>query len=197
MFNNDIWLQQVQEDTIDPAREIIDPHHHLWQTPELLYDLKELQADINSGHNVTKTVFMECSSSYRTDGPEHMKCVGETEYVAMRAAASKQAGGIEIAGIIAHADLTHANLDDILDAHIAVGQGLFRGIRHAGAWLANPAGLLIPPPAPEGLYAQKAFRKGVARLGERGLTYDTWHYHPQNLEFRDLAQASSRHHARA
>jgi predicted TIM-barrel fold metal-dependent hydrolase len=29
----------------------------------------------------------------------------------------------------------------------------------------------------------------VALLGERGLTYDTWHYHYQNREFLDLARA--------
>jgi predicted TIM-barrel fold metal-dependent hydrolase len=30
----------------------------------------------------------------------------------------------------------------------------------------------------------------VRRLGERGLTYDSWHYHYQNREFLDLARAS-------
>jgi predicted TIM-barrel fold metal-dependent hydrolase len=39
------------------------------------------------------------------------------------------------------------------------------------------------------LYADPRFRAGVARLGERGLTYDTWHYHYQNQEFADLARA--------
>src|SRR6185436_16392592 len=29
----------------------------------------------------------------------------------------------------------------------------------------------------------------VARLGARGLTYDTWHYHFQNREFLELARA--------
>ncbi|WP_262694563.1 amidohydrolase family protein [Kordiimonas aquimaris] len=189
MFNNDAWLDQVTETTIDPAREIIDPHHHLWQIPELLYDLKDLQADTGAGHNIIKTVFMECGSSYRSDGPEHMKCVGETEYIAARAAQSNAADNIEIAGIIAHADLTNPALDDVLDAHLEASNGLLRGIRHAGAWSPHPEALTIPPPAPQNLYAQENFREGVARLGERGLTYDTWHYHPQNLEFQDLAKA--------
>jgi len=41
----------------------------------------------------------------------------------------------------------------------------------------------------EGLYADPAFRAGVARLGARGLTYDTWHYHHQNRDFLALARA--------
>jgi hypothetical protein len=24
------WLDQVIETTIDPAREIVEPHHHMW-----------------------------------------------------------------------------------------------------------------------------------------------------------------------
>ena len=29
VFNNSDWLAQVQEDIVDPDREIVDPHHHL------------------------------------------------------------------------------------------------------------------------------------------------------------------------
>ena len=28
------WIDLVQEEIIDPEREIIDPHHHLWHGPE-------------------------------------------------------------------------------------------------------------------------------------------------------------------
>src|SRR4029077_18990248 len=43
--------------------------------------------------------------------------------------------------------------------------------------------------APAGLFEDPAFRAGVARLGARGLTYDSWHYHYQNPEFLALARA--------
>lgn len=43
--------------------------------------------------------------------------------------------------------------------------------------------------APRGLYADAHFRRGVARLGERGLTYDTWNYHHQIRDFTALARA--------
>ena len=37
--------------------------------------------------------------------------------------------------------------------------------------------------------SNEAFRAGVARLGERGLTYDTWLYHFQINDFVELARA--------
>ena len=45
-------------------------------------------ADTGSGHNVRSTVFIECRSMYRKDGPEEMRPVGEVEYVQGQAAAS-------------------------------------------------------------------------------------------------------------
>ena len=56
------WLAQVKEDIVDSERPIIDPHHHLWHDRGSIYLTKELQADTGSGHNVTKTVFMECAT---------------------------------------------------------------------------------------------------------------------------------------
>lgn len=190
MFNNTAWLNQLREDVIDPGREIVDPHHHLWPKPHLSYDLEELWSDTGDGHNVVQTVFMECGAAYRTDGPEHLRCVGETEFVT---AAAERAGAApekaQIAGIIAHADLRRPDLDTILDAHEEAAKGRLRGIRHAGARDAHPEALTIPGRAPEGLYSDPDFRRGVARLGERGLTYDTWNYHHQIRDFAALARA--------
>lgn len=190
MFNNTEWLSQLREDVIDPAREIVDPHHHLWPKPHLSYDLEELWSDTDDGHNVTATVFMECGSAYRKDGPEHLRPVGETEFVTAaseRAAQSPEKA--QIAAIIAHADLRRDDLDETLDAHEAAAKGRFRGIRHAGACDPNPEALSIAGRAPRGLYADAHFRRGVARLGERGLTYDTWNYHHQIRDFTALARA--------
>ena len=190
MFNNNDWLAQVTEPIIDPGREIVDPHHHLWPQPHMAYNMAELLADARSGHKVVETVFMECGASYLSEGPEHLRPVGETRFVAAAAAiAAADPRGPRITGIVAHADLTHPDLDRILDAHEAAAGGLFRGIRHAGARDREPDKLRIPGRAPEGLYADPAFRRGVARLGARGLTYDTWHYHHQNQAFCELAKA--------
>lgn len=186
------WLDQVSEEVVDPERPIIDPHHHLWRREDIGdYVVADLHRDTGSGHRVEKTVFVECGASYRTDGPAHLRPVGETAFVAALAEESRQAGGAEIAGIVAHADLRldPDRLDEVLDAHVSAGRGLLRGIRHAGAHALHPETLSIPGRAPAGLYADPAFRAGVRALGERGLTYDTWHYHHQNLEFADLAAA--------
>jgi L-fuconolactonase len=181
------WLDQVIEDVVDPDRRIIDPHHHMWRAGGALpYTLADLHADIASGHRVEHTVFMECGSSYRADGPEHLRSLGETEFVASEAA--NDALGT-IVGIVGHTDLRRDDLDDTLDAHIAVGGGLFRGIRDALSRAEHPEALTIPGQAPAGLYADASFRRGVTRLGERGLTYDSWHYHYQNREFLELARA--------
>ena len=187
---SDPWLDQVNEPIIDPDRPIVDPHHHLWSRPNSTYVLEHLWADTGSGHNITKTVFLECGASYREDGPEHLKPVGETEFVEAIAGESRSGGGAVISAIVSRADLRLDELDEVLDAHEAAAKGLFRGIRHAGARDPHPEALSIPGRGTEGLYADEAFRRGVARLGERGYTYDTWHYHHQNGEFRDLAEAA-------
>ena len=149
------------------------------------YGLDELRADAGSGHDVVRTVFVECRASYRDGGRPELAPVGETEFVAASAAAS---GGL-IAGIVAHADLRLPNLDDVLDAHLDAGRGLLRGIRHSLARGERADGLTIPGRAPAGLSEDPAFHAGAARLGARGLTYDTWQYHYQAREFLDLARA--------
>jgi predicted TIM-barrel fold metal-dependent hydrolase len=181
----DEWRDLVDEPVVDPDQRVVDTHHHLWPSDgPLPYELEDLRADVASGHRVERTVFVECRAAYRTDGPAEFAPVGETEFVASAARASD---GL-IGGIVGHADLRLANLDDVLDAHVDAGNGLFRGIRHALSRSDASAGLSIPGRAPEGLSADPAFRAGVARLGARGLTYDCWHFHYQNNEFLDLAR---------
>ncbi len=180
------WRAQVAEPVIDPDQRIIDPHHHLWPTGGVLpYTLDDLLADVRCGHRVEHTVFMECRTMYRADGPAHLAPVGETEFVA---AAAEQSGGV-IAGIVGHADLRLAELDEVLDAHVEAGRGLFRGIRDALCRADPSEGLMIRGGAPAGLFEDPAFRAGVKRLGDRGFTYDTWQYHFQAHELLALARA--------
>jgi len=190
MTEHETWLEQVTEPILNPDREIVDTHHHLWRRPNWIYELDELWADTGAGHNVVQTVFLECGSAYFDDGPQHLRPVGETQYVARIAeASSRDATQATIAAIVARADLASPQVDEILDAHIEAGKGLFRGIRHAGARDPHPEALSIAGQAKQGLYADPDFRRGVARLGERGFSYDTWHYHHQNQDFCELARA--------
>ncbi|MCB0981727.1 MAG: amidohydrolase family protein [Acidimicrobiaceae bacterium] len=183
------WLDLVDEEVVDPGRRIVDPHHHLWPPGGALpYGLEQLHADaIGGGHRVVRTVFVECHAAYDRHDPDHRAPLGETRFVAGEALGDPHR---LIGGIVAHTDLRdHDHLDEMLDAHNEAGQGLFRGIRHAGSRAPDGAVLAIPGRAPAGLYLDAAFRRGVARLGERGLTYDTWHYHFQNQDFLALARA--------
>jgi predicted TIM-barrel fold metal-dependent hydrolase len=186
------WLDQVKEEVLDPGRAIVDPHHHLWRHPGLSpYLLDDLWADTGSGHNVEKTVFMECGAEYRADGPESQRSLGEVDFVVDLAKQSARGDGAKIAALVSHVDLRLGDgLEDLLAQHAAAGDGLFRGIRHAGARDDdNSEVLMIPGGAPEGLYRDREFRSGVALLGRLGLTYDTWHYHPQNPAYAELARA--------
>ena len=191
-FDRADWLLQVTEEVIDADRPIIDPHHHLWSRPDIGdYLLADLHGDTGSGHRVEKTVFVECGASYLNEGPEHMRPVGETEFVARIAAQSDTGEGAAIAGIVAHADLRldRGQLDEVLDAHEAAGGGRFRGIRDAGAHALDPSELMLAGREHDNVYADDGFRAGVRHLGTRGLTYDTWHYHHQMRDYLDLARA--------
>ena len=188
---NHAWLAQWQEEILDPERPIVDPHHHLWDVPDwdTCYLLDELLADVNSGHNIVATVFLQCWSMHKADGPEAMQPIGETEFVNGIAAmsASGNYGPTKVcAGIVGTADLRLGEaVREVLEAHIRAGGGRFRGIRHSVAWDA-----VIPASqsAPAHLLEDPAYQAGFAQLAPLGLTYDAWLYHPQLPELISLAR---------
>ena len=198
LSSNEQWLDLVKEEIIEPDLPICDPHHHLWdrnshQPIQPRYLLDEILEDINGGHNIVSTVFIECGAMFKTDGPEHMKPVGETEFVNGIAAMSDSGiyGNAKIsAGIVGTVDLTIGELSgEVLDAHIAAGGGRFRGIRRAVAWDAADVIRNHRTEPPAGLLLQDKFRRGFAELGPRGMTFEAWCYHPQIAEVTDLARA--------
>jgi predicted TIM-barrel fold metal-dependent hydrolase len=180
------------EEVLEPALPICDPHHHLWDHPGRRYLLDELLADTGSGHDVRATVFVECLSMYRAEGPVPLRPVGETEFVNGIAAmsASGRYGPTRVAaGIVAFADLSLGDgVGAVLDAHLAASPRL-RGIRHATAWDASEAIRNAHTKPPAGLLGAAGFRRGFAELARRGLTFDAWLYHPQLPELTDLARA--------
>src|SRR5437016_13396226 len=102
-------LGRNMEEVLEPGLPICDPHHHLWDHPGRRYLLDELLADTGSGHDVRATVFVECLSMYRAQGPASLRPVGETEFVNGIAAmsASGRYGPTRVAaGIVSFADLT-------------------------------------------------------------------------------------------
>ena len=92
-YGGNDWLALTQEPTLEPEIPICDPHHHFWdfrseRIPYQRYLLHELAADVNCGHNVRSTVFIEARSMYRPDGPVELRPVGEVEFVQGLAAAA-------------------------------------------------------------------------------------------------------------
>jgi L-fuconolactonase len=184
------WLARNTEQPVDPGQRICDPHHHLWDHPADRYRLAELRADTGAGHRVERTVFVECTSAYRDDGPEAMRPVGETEFVAAQAAGSAATPGAQIAGIVGFADLTLGDaVSDVLDAHVEAGDGRFRGVRHASAFDPSPDIRVSHTKPPPGLLGDPSFRSGFAALGRAGLSFDAWLYHPQLTELAELCRA--------
>ncbi len=178
------------EPILDPERRIVDPHHHLWPgAPGVAYLLDELRADTGGGHNVEATVFIECGTAFRTEGPEPLRAVGETDYVRKIAEASRDGRGARIAGIVGATDLRLPEVQTVLDAHVEAGGGLFKGIRHGAAWDPSPDIRVSHHNPPAQLLLDDTFRAGFARLAPLGLSFDAWLYHRQIPELTNLARA--------
>lgn len=188
------WLTQVEEETIDPDQPVCDPHHHLWDFPGSRYLLEEFRKDTQSGHKIVSTVFVECATSYRRDGSDAMKPIGETEFVT---ALTEDAAGLDenrtavAAGIIGFADLTLGlQLPAVLDAHESACKGRFRGIRHAMAWHASDSVNNAHSQPHQGLMEERAFIEGLKLLGDRDLIFEAWLYHDQLPQFIELAKSA-------
>ncbi len=190
MFDRAQWLAKLSEPALEPALPVIDPHHHLWDMPGSRYLLDELLADTGSGHNVVATVFVECRAMCRSDGPVHLRPVGETEFV--NGVAAQSASGMygptrACAGIVSHANLAlGAAVGEVLDAHMAASSR-FRGIRHSTGWDADDAIQNSATNPPKGQMLEAQFRQGATQLVKRGLSFDSWFFHPQLPELADFA----------
>src|SRR5215831_10335991 len=101
------WLALHTEDVIDPARRIVDPHHHLWDRGGQRYMLEEMVADIATGQ------------------------VEFANGVAAVSASGSYGNALICAGIVGHVNLLLGEgAKAVLEAEIAAGGGRFRGIRH-------------------------------------------------------------------
>jgi predicted TIM-barrel fold metal-dependent hydrolase len=197
-FGGNDWLALTPEPALDPDLPICDPHHHFWdlrtaRIPYQRYLLHELADDINSGHNVRSTVFVEARSMYRTDGPEEMRSVGEVEFVQGLAAAS--ASGLYGPGRAAASIVGHANLllgervEAVLEALQAASPNRFRGIRHSVTWDPHPELENTAAHNMQGQLSNETFRAGARVLARMGFSLEGWMFFPQLPELADFAKA--------
>ncbi|WP_198598225.1 amidohydrolase family protein [Mangrovicella endophytica] len=185
------WLSQHSEVALDPGLEIVDSHHHLWDRPENPYGAADFLNDAAAGHRIVSSVFIECGTHYRSDGPVEFRPVGEVAF------AAGVAGGIDAqvatsvsAAIVGHVDLTSPEAEAVIAAEQAAAQGRLRGVRQIAAWHADPAArasLASPPPD---LLSDARFHKGLRVLAARGLSLDVFVYHTQLGQLLDLVQAN-------
>src|SRR6266576_6191215 len=187
------WLAQRNEEVLDSGHPIVDPHHHLWDRGGQRYMIEEMAADIASGHNIVATVYVDCRSMYRAQGPEAFRPVGEVEFANGVAAMSASGGygpAAICAGIVGHVNLLLGEgARPVLEAEIAAGNGRFRGIRHSSAWDAEVGVAGMYATRPKGLLLDSTFRKGFSCLAPLDLSFDAWLFHPQLPELTDLARA--------
>jgi L-fuconolactonase len=192
------WLALTQEPILEPDLPICDPHHHFWdlrteRVPHQRYLLHELLEDIQGGHNVKTTVFIEARAMYRADGPEEMKPVGEVEFVQGLAAAS--ASGIygpsrAAAAIVGHANLNLGDrVEPVLEALQAASPNRFRGIRHSVTWDDNPEIENTAAHRQKGQLLSDQFRAGARVLARMGFSLEGWLYFQQLPELADFAKA--------
>src|SRR6267154_2449237 len=124
------WLaKRPPEAALEPGLPIIDPHHHLWDTP-----VRE--------------------------------------------------------AIIGWADLMlGAKVRTVLEAEIEAGGGRFRGVRYGTSHDDSVVGKHVSRQIPPHRLLDPTFREGFAELGTLGLSFDSWHFHPQLPDLVDLARA--------
>jgi predicted TIM-barrel fold metal-dependent hydrolase len=194
MPTNPEWLAKTIEPALEPELPIIDPHHHLWDMDPATwgrYLPDDFLADVSAGHRVIGTVFVDCQMMYRERGPEALRPVGETEYIASvadRFARERSERPGLCCAIVSHADLFLGDrVAETLEAHLAASTR-FRGIRHTTAWDAFPGALHPGATARAGMLLDTTFQAGFARLAPLGLSFDAWLYHPQLPELTSLAR---------
>jgi predicted TIM-barrel fold metal-dependent hydrolase len=188
---DEAWLASHVEEILEPGLPIVDPHHHLWDRPGNVYMLPELVADLASGHAVKATVFEECHSMYRIDGPVELRSLGETEFVTGVAAMSASGGygpARACAAMVGNIDLMRGgDVARVLELHIAASGGRFSAVRYSTAWHPSESVPNVVPDARR--LAEPLVRQGLACLERRNVAFDAWVFHNQIDEVADVAAA--------
>lgn len=201
----------AREEALDPNLLIIDSHHHLWVLPATYfagedqaagwireslavlrkrahYLLEDFVADVDHGHNLLATVFIESGTMYRRDGPEALRAAGEVEFANGMAAMAESGifGPARVAAaLVGHADLSAGErVEDAIAALSRAGNGRFRGLRYTVShdpeiWNTAPAGLLL----------DTKIQAGARCAGRLGLSLDVMLLEPQLGELAQFADA--------
>jgi predicted TIM-barrel fold metal-dependent hydrolase len=144
-----------------------------------------LLKDISGGHNVVKTVAIECGYKYRNSGPVSLRPIGETEFLVK---IDSQNQGIEVAaGIVGFADLALGDaVAPVLEAHLEAGKSRLKGIRFSTDWDAGKE--FYSHAVTSNRLADSTVQKGFAQLSKYNLSFDALLYFHQLNGLVDLAK---------
>lgn len=189
----------TDDQVLDPNIPIIDAHHHLYRypgkfLPKRRYMIEDFERDLESGHNVVASVYLECGFMHYQHGPEWLRTVGEAAYVdsIARLSATGLYGKTRMcAAFVGEADLTRgAAVGEVLDALDMASGGRLRGIRLVANWDADSTvNTGTRAMAPSALFQDPALHAGLAQMQARGLVCDAWQYFPQLPGLGGLADA--------
>ena len=188
-FNKASWLNMTSEKVLDPELPICDAHHHLMERDGEAYMLGEFLGEIREGHNLRRTIYVDCGKHHRQEGPVQLRPVGETEYARdISGKYSIGSGSVEIAaGMVAFAELTLGDaVKSVLEAHIQAGGKMVRGVSYPCIFDPDPK---VNTRSPAKIMMDLKFRQGFACLKQYGLSFDAWLYFHQLDELKSLAKA--------
>ena len=182
------------EPIINPEMSIIDAHHHLFNRPPLRYMLDEYLADVNAGHKIVGSVYVETQAFAKIDGPQWLRPLGEIEFANGVGAigASGVYGDCRVcAGIVGYADLRLGDqVAELLDRALQVAPNRFRGVRQVTIDDPTEAPYrYITTRPPRGVMQNPGFRVAFGHLAKRGLSFDAAMFHHQMPEVIALADA--------
>jgi predicted TIM-barrel fold metal-dependent hydrolase len=185
------WLALRTEAPLEPAQPILDAHIHLWNGNRGRFIANEFRSGAQ-GHNVLAALFVQCYTHYRPCGPDLEQPLGETEFVVKLAEAENlvEEAPVMAPSIVGFANLAYgARIRPMLEQHIQLAKGRFRGVRHGLQYSASGVGRNGPWQPANGQMYTADFREGFAELEPLGLSFDAWLYHPQIPDLVDLAKA--------
>lgn len=180
------------EPILDPDLPIIDAHHHLFTRPGITYLLDDFLADAQAGHKIVASVAVEILAFARKDGPEHLRPLGEIEY--LNGVGAMAATGVfgpcrAVSGIVGYADLRFGEqIGELLDQSVARAPDRFRGVRQNSLYHDNDIIYnFITHAPPRGLLQHPNFRAGFREVAKRGLNFDCGILSNQIVEMAELA----------
>ena len=197
------WWGLRREPVVEPEWEIVDAHCHFWtqcdfpdpqdntlklQTSRYLPE--EYLRDSRDGHRITACVYVECGSGYRATA--RRRCGPSARRPSLRRLPTRWLRRMcrpRLGAIVAHADMRSPNLRAALDAHEKAGGGRVRGLRHSAARLEDPSARTHRWRGAGQTCLDPDFRRGVALVGEWGLTFDAFLFQSQLGELIALAEA--------